>query len=80
MSDLCTNKVKRFRVHRSGLKKLPTSFYQRDSIFNFAERHRLAPAFIFTKEDLDGDAMAGDIYDFQLTYGYFGTAGVFFKW
>ena len=38
--------------------------------FTLAERHRLTPAFIYTKDDRDGDAMTSDIYDFQFTYGY----------
>lgn len=41
--------------------------------FRFAKRHVLTPEFIFAKDDLDGDAMANDTYDFQLTYGYFGN-------
>ena len=40
--------------------------------FRFAKKHILAPAFIYSRDDLDGDAMAGDAYDFQLTYGYKG--------
>jgi len=40
--------------------------------FTFAERHTLAPAFIYAKDDLDGDAMSSDTYDFQVTYAYFG--------
>ena len=38
--------------------------------FTLAEKHRLTPAFIYTKDDRDGDAMNNDIYDFQFTYGY----------
>ena len=40
--------------------------------FNFAKRHTLAPAFIYTNDDRDGDAMKSDAYDFQLIYAYFG--------
>ena len=40
--------------------------------FTFAEKHVLAPAFIYSKDDLDGDAMSSDTYDFQVTYAYFG--------
>jgi hypothetical protein len=53
--------------------------------FNFAKRHTLAPAFIYTKDDRDGDAMNSDVYDFQLTYGYRGdtfsfTGNAFAGW
>jgi len=34
------------------------------------DNHRLIPAFIYLNKDLDGDAMSGDIFDFQLTYHY----------
>lgn len=34
------------------------------------ENHGLAPAIIYVKEDLDGDAMSVDTFDFQLTYLY----------
>jgi hypothetical protein len=30
----------------------------------------LTPQFRYIKNDLDGGAMAGDAFDFQLTYGY----------
>jgi hypothetical protein len=45
--------------------------------FTFAKRHRLTPAFGYTLEDLDGDAMASEAYEFQLTYGYFGDTFTF---
>ena len=53
--------------------------------FNFAKRHTLAPAFVYTKDDLDGDAMKSDVYDFQLTYAYLGdtfsfTGNAFIGW
>jgi len=38
--------------------------------FNLSDSHTLIPAFVFTKEDLDGDAMSNDTFDFQLTYHY----------
>ncbi len=38
--------------------------------YEISEKHRLVPAFIYTKADLDGDAMAHDEFLFQLTYGY----------
>jgi hypothetical protein len=40
--------------------------------FKIAKRHTLAPTFIYTKDDRDGDAMKSDAYDFQLIYAYFG--------
>lgn len=53
--------------------------------FNFAKKHRLTPAFVYTKDDRDGDAMKNDAYDFQLTYGYVGdtftfTGNAFIGW
>jgi hypothetical protein len=53
--------------------------------FNFAKRHTLAPAFIYTNDDRDGDAMKSDVYDFQLIYAYFGdtfsfTGNAFIGW
>lgn len=45
--------------------------------FNFAKRHNLAPAFIYTYDDRDGGAMKNDAYDFQLTYGYKGDTVTF---
>ena len=40
--------------------------------FRFGKKHTLNPAFIYTFDDRDGDAMKNDAYDFQLTYGYNG--------
>ena len=40
--------------------------------FKFAKRHTLAPAFIYTNDDRDGDAMKNEAYDFQLVYAYIG--------
>ena len=53
--------------------------------FNFAKRHTLAPAFIYTNDDRDGDAMKSNAYDFQLIYAYFGdtfsfTGNAFIGW
>ena len=53
--------------------------------FNFAKRHTLAPAFIYTNDDRDGDAMKSDAYDFQLIYAYLGdtftfTGNAFIGW
>ncbi|MBW2429327.1 MAG: DUF2860 family protein [Deltaproteobacteria bacterium] len=45
--------------------------------FNIAKKHRLTPAFIYTLDDRDGDAMKNDAYDFQLNYGYFGDSFTF---
>lgn len=41
--------------------------------FRITDQHRLIPAFIFAKDDLDGDAMSQDTFDFQLTYLYLGN-------
>ena len=53
--------------------------------FNIAPKHFLTPAFIYTYNDRDGDAMKNDAYDFQLTYAYFGdpitlTANALIGW
>jgi hypothetical protein len=53
--------------------------------FNFAQKHWLAPAIIYAKDDRDGDAMSSDTFDFQLTYAYRGdpvtiTANAFIGW
>ena len=38
--------------------------------FVFQKKHRLAPAFRYTRFDLDGGAMSSKTYDVQITYGY----------
>ncbi len=53
--------------------------------FNFAKKHTLAPAFIYTDDDRDGGAMRSKSYDFQLTYVYLGdtfgfTGNGFWGW
>ena len=45
--------------------------------FNFGKQHTLAPAFIYSYNDIDGDARKNDTYDFQLTYTYFGNPFTF---
>jgi len=55
------------RLDRNGDQHIGEVLYR----FNFAKRHRLTPAFIYTRDDRDGDAMASDAYSFQLTYGFF---------
>jgi hypothetical protein len=40
--------------------------------FKVASKHRLAPAFLYTINDRDGDAMSSDGYAFKLTYLYLG--------
>jgi hypothetical protein len=45
--------------------------------FDIAKKHRLTPAFIYTYDNRDGDAMKNDAYDFQLTYGYRGDPFTF---
>jgi hypothetical protein len=61
---------KRDLLDRSGDQHSGEIIYR----FDFLQRHRLAPAFIYTRNDLDGDAMANDTYDFQLTYAYRGDS------
>jgi len=63
----------RDRLDRNGDRHIGEILYR----FNFAQKHWLAPAFIYAKNDLDGKAMAGDAYDFQLTYSYFGDPIIF---
>lgn len=51
--------------------------------FAMSPKHWLTPIFRYTRNDLKGDAMAGDAYAFQLNYSYFGDpfsviANVFF--
>ena len=45
--------------------------------FRLGKNHTLNPAFIYSYNDLDGDAMKNDAYDFQLTYGYRGDTFTF---
>jgi Protein of unknown function (DUF2860) len=40
--------------------------------FKVAPKQFLAPAFLYTVNDRDGDAMSSDVYAFKLTYLYFG--------
>jgi len=57
----------RDRLDRNGDRHIAEAFYR----FNFAKKHRLMPQIIYARDDLDGDAMANDAFDFQLTYAYF---------
>ena len=58
---------KRDRLDREGDRHVAEAFYR----FNFARKHRLMPQVIYARDDLDGDAMSNDTFDFQLTYSYF---------
>jgi hypothetical protein len=58
----------RDRLDREGDRHVAEAFYR----FNFARNHRIMPQIIYARDDLDGDAMANDTFDFQLTYSYFG--------
>ncbi len=58
----------RRRLKRDGDRHVGEVVYR----FRFAKKHTLNPAFIYTYDDRDGDAMKNDAYDFQLTYGYNG--------
>ena len=64
---------KRDRLDRNGDRHSGEIIYR----FDFAQKHQLAPTFVYTRNDLDGDAMAGDAYDFQLTYAYRGDSITF---
>ncbi|CAB1077672.1 hypothetical protein D1AOALGA4SA_5458 [Olavius algarvensis Delta 1 endosymbiont] len=55
-------------LDRNGDRHVAEVFYR----INFAKKHRIVPQFIYARDDLDGDAMANDAFDFQLTYAYFG--------
>jgi hypothetical protein len=59
----------RNRLDREGDRHMAEAFYK----FNFGDKHRLVPQLIYARDDLDGDAMANDTFDFQLTYAYFGN-------
>ena len=61
---------KRNQLDRNGNRHVGEILYR----FDFARKHRLVPTFIYARNDLDGDAMAGDAYDFQLTYAYRGDS------
>jgi hypothetical protein len=68
-------------LERSGDRHVAEALYR----FNFAQKHWLAPAVIYAIDDLDGDAMANDTVDLQLTYIYRGdpitfTANAFIGW
>ena len=45
--------------------------------FRFADKHTLAPTIRYTNDDRDGDAMASDGFDFQLTYAYLSKPIIF---
>jgi hypothetical protein len=47
-------------------------FFKTEALYRFKlnETQWLVPALIFKKDDLDGDAMSADTFDFQLTYLY----------
>lgn len=55
-------------LERDGKRHVADILYR----FKFGKRHTLAPAFIYSMNDYDGNAMKNDAYDLQLTYGYFG--------
>ncbi|CAB1060930.1 hypothetical protein D1BOALGB6SA_5697 [Olavius sp. associated proteobacterium Delta 1] len=61
------------RLDRNGDRHLAEVLYR----FRFADKHTLAPTFLYTRDDRDGDAMASDAFDFQLTYAYISRPIVF---
>lgn len=49
------------------------NIYKAETLYRFffgGKKHVIIPAIIYTDLDLDGDAMANDGVDFQLSYGY----------
>lgn len=73
--------AERKRLRRDGNRHATEILYR----FNFAEKHKLAPAFVYAYNDRDGSAMKNDAYNFQLTYVYFSdpmalTANAFIGW
>jgi opacity protein-like surface antigen len=63
----------RSRLKRDGDRHLAEVLYR----FRFADKHTLAPTIVYTRDDRDGDAMASDAFDFQLTYAYLSRPIVF---
>ena len=63
----------RDRLERDGDRHVGEVLYR----FRFANKHTLAPTIVYTRDDRDGDAMASDTLDFQLTYAYIGKPFVF---
>jgi hypothetical protein len=59
----------RDRLDRNGDRHVAEAFYT----FKLANNHKLVPQLIYARDDLDGDAMASDAIDFQLSYAYFGN-------
>jgi hypothetical protein len=75
------NSAEKSRLKRDGDRHVGEVVYR----FRFGEKHTLNPAFIYSYNDRDGDAMKNDGYDFQLTYGYRGdtftfTGNAFIGW
>lgn len=56
-------------LDRNGDQHVAEAFYR----FALAKNHRLEPQLTYTRDDLDGDAMSSDAFDFQLTYAYLGN-------
>jgi len=63
----------RNKLKRDGDRHIAEALYR----FRFADNHTLAPTLVYTRDDRDGDAMASDAVDFQLTYAYIGKPIVF---
>jgi hypothetical protein len=67
------NSAEKNRLKRDGDRHIGEAVYR----FRFGKKHTLNPAFIYSYNDRDGDAMKNDAYDFQLTYGYKGDTFTF---
>jgi hypothetical protein len=63
----------RGRLKRDGDQQTGEILYR----FNFDKKHQLAPAFAYSYDDRDGGAMRNDVYNFKLTYAYFGDPFTF---
>ena len=54
----------RDRLDRNGDRHVAEAFYK----FSFAKNHNLVPQLLYARNDLDGDAMASDTFDFQVDH------------
>jgi opacity protein-like surface antigen len=73
------NREQRDLLDRNGNRHIGEILYR----FDLTPKHRLTPTFRYTRNDLDGGAMAGDAVAFQFTYTFLGDpytviANVFF--
>ena len=62
------NSEQRGLLDRNGNRHVGEILYR----FDFAQKHWLTPAFIYTRNDMEGGAMAGHAVTFQFNYAYLG--------